>query len=229
MSQGNSSVMTSSSSGSSSSSSATKIGELIKRMNETTIKSCVIGISELKLHFIHKDFVHTALLLTDQKRSKLTNKTEGILIEYGNYPPDDTEGKKKEEDYVKNEEVIYRYGIQTGGLRYYTNTYEKFIEIFCDVGYIQLNVHKNNQISFSNFIEEIAPISEKKWIKEKYNPLSLNCQIFTCHSIDIMKPSYEKISIRKGKNSQNVSDEKIESIPPSNVLKTLKKYENEDE
>ena len=214
MSIGNSNVMFSSSSSSSSSSSATKVGKLIEEFNKTNIKSCVIGISKLKFHWLDKNICHTALLLTNKKRNKLEKSTEGILIEYGNYPPDQDEEKKTEEGYARDGQVIYRYGYEEGGLRYYTNTLEEYINKFCDVGYISLNVHKDNEISFSFLIEKIAPIKEKKWIKKNYNAVGnyffgrvLNCQTFTSHSIDIMKPTYEKVSISRGKDSSSVKEE----------------------
>lgn len=231
MSVGNSNVMFSSSSSSSSSSSATKIGDLIKKLDATTIKSCVIGISTLKFHWLSNSIAHTALFLSDIKRGKLNNNTEGILVEYGNYPPDDKEGKKKEEDYIKNGHVIYRYGEQ-GGLRYYTNTFGEYKDKFCDVGYVNLNVENDLQKSFSNFIELLSPISEKKWIKGKYVAVgslfskAYNCQTFVCHSIDIIKPKYDIFSISKGKNSKHISDDNKESIVPSPVIATLKKYED---
>ena len=235
MSVGNSNVMLSSSSSSSSSSSATKVGDLIKKFDSKTIKSFVIGISKLKFHWLDKNIAHTALLITSKKRAKLDNETEGILIEYGYYPPDEEKAKKKEEDFVKDGNVIYRYGTQ-GGLRYYTNTFQEFKDKFCDIGYIALNVHKDNQISFNFLIEKIAPKDEQKWIKGKYNAAgyllfgkALNCQTFTCHCIDVMRPTYEITFIKKGKESSNVSDDKLEYIIPDDVKKTLKKYEDEDE
>ena len=235
MSVGNSNVMLSSSSSSSSSSSATKVGELINKFNSTTIKSFLIGISKLKFHWLDKNIAHTALLITNKIRSKLDNKTEGILIEYGYYPPDEEKAKKEEENFVKNGHVIYRYE-KEGGLRYYTNTLKEFKDKFCDVGYIELKVPKDNQISFNFLIEKIAPITEKKWIKKKYNAVGyllfgkvLNCQTFTCHCIDVIRPIYEKTFIKKGNESLFVSDDKIESIIPDDVIKTLKNYEDKDE
>jgi hypothetical protein len=233
MSVGNSNVMLSSSSSSSSSSSATKIGELITKFDETKIKSFVIGISKLKFHWLDKNIAHTALFLSNEKRGKLENKSEGILVEYGYYPPDEPNAKKKEEDFVINGQVIYRYG-EKGGLRYYTNTFEEFKDKFCDIGYIPLKLDKDKEITFNFLIEKIAPISEKKWIKEKYNAVgyllfgkALNCQTFTCHSIDVIKATYEKTIIRKGKESSYVSDDNLESIIPDDVKKTLKKYEED--
>jgi len=236
MSVGTSNVMLSSSSSSSSSSSATKIGNLLQLLDSKTIKSCVIGISKLKFHWLDKNFAHTALLLSDKKRNKLEDSTEAILIEYGYYPPDEKQAKEKEEKYIKDGHVIYRYGKTEGGLRYYTNTFKEFKDKFCDVGYLILNLKKNNQISFKFLIEKISPISEKKWIKQKYNAVgyllfgkALNCQTFVSHSIEVMRPTYEPIFIKKGKESSSVSDKNIESIIPDDVINALKKYEDEDE
>ena len=229
MSVGSSNVMPggSSSSSTSSSSAVTKVGELIKEFNKTTITSFVIGISKLPFHSVSKNFSHTSLFLSNKKRGLLKKSTEGILIEYGSYPPDEEKAKKEEEDYIKNEHVIYRYGDKEGGIRYYTNTFEEFLDKFCDVGYISLNLKE--EMSFSYFIDQIAPIYEKKWIKQNYNFRSFNCQTFTSHCIDAMKPEYDITFIEKGKNSPSISDTKKESIVPDNVLKTLKKYEDNDD
>lgn len=235
MSVGNSNVMFSSSSSSSSSSSATKVGELIKNLDKTTIKSCVIGISELSFHFINKNFAHAALFLSDKKRSKLDNNTEGVLIEYGNYPPDDPKSKKTEEDYVKDGHVIYKYEFAEGGVRYYTNTFEEYKNKFCDIGYISLNINKYEQKNCSSVIEKIAPKSEKIWIKKNYNAIAilsgktLNCQTFICHCIDILKPTYESTFITKGIKSSSISEENKESIIPGDIKAVLKKYEDGDE
>ena len=233
MSTGNSNVFFSSSSSSSSSSSATtKVGDLIKKIDQTKIKSCVIGISTLKFHWLSNDIAHTALFISDIKRGKLANDSEGILIEYGNYPPDEPEGKKKENDFAKSGDVIYRYGVEKGGLRYYTNTFGEYRNSFCDVGYISLNVEKDELKTFSYLIDKLAPKSEEIWIKAKYLATCffgkpLNCQTFVSHSIDIIKPKYESICIIKGTNSKNVSDDKKESIVPNAVMITLKKYEED--
>ena len=231
MSVGSSNVMPggSSSSSTSSSSAVTKVGELIKEFNKTTITSFVIGISKLPFHSVSKNFSHTSLFLSNKKRGLLKKSTEGILIEYGSYPPDEEKAKKEEEDYIKNEHVIYRYGEKEGGIRYYTNTYKEFIDKFCDIGYILLNLNKDKEMSFSYFIENIAPIAEKKWTKNNYKLLSFNCQTFTNHCIDKMQPEYENTFIVKGKNSQSISDFNKEIIVPSCVLETLQKHEVKEE
>lgn len=217
-----------------SSSRVTKVGELINKLEKESIKSCLIGISSLKFHNISKNIVHAALLLSDKKLNELVKekKTKGILIEYGNYPPDEENAKKEEKDYIKNGHVIYRYGEREGGIRYYTNTSEEFIKKFCDVGYISLNIEKENQATFSFLIEEIAPISEKKWIKKNYMSVNLigsafNSQTFICHCLDILKPVYHIFSVTKGKSSISISDDKKESIIPAYILNTLRKYKDE--
>ena len=229
MSVGSSNVMPggSSSSSTSSSSAVTKVGELIKEFNKTTIKSFIIGISQLKYHSLNKNIAHTALFLSNKKKGKYKTKTEGILIEYGSYPPDEEKAKKEEEDYIREGHVIYRYGDKEGGIRYYTNTNEEFLDKFCDVGYIILNLKE--EMSFSYFIDQIAPIYEKKWIKQNYNFRSFNCQTFTNHCIDKMQPEYENTFIVKGKNSQSISDFNKETIVPSCVLETLQKHEVKEE
>ena len=213
----------------------TKIGDLIKIMDNSPIYTFIIGISSLKFNSLNKNIVHTAILLTTKRKNEIMrgkcNYTEGILIEYGNYPPDVLEAKKEEEDKRKNGLVIYRYG-DKGGLRYYTNTFGEYRNSFCDVGYISLNVEKDELKTFSYLIDKLAPKSEEIWIKAKYLATCffgkpLNCQTFVSHSIDIIKPKYESICIIKGTNSKNVSDDKKESIVPNAVMITLKKYEED--
>ena len=225
MSNGTSSIMFSSSS--SSSSSATKIGVLIDKMGQTPIHSCIIGISQLKFHSLSNNISHAALLLTTEKRSSIIREncesTEGILIEYGNYPPDESEAKKKEEDNIKKNLVIYRYE-EKGGLRYYTNTISFFRKNFCDVGCAVLQIPQLNQNTFSVLIDLLAPKNDMKWIKENYNAINLikksnNCQDFVCHSIDILKPTYDVGSITNNN----------EGIFPDSIIKTLSQYEKDDE
>ena len=227
-----SSIMRSSSSSSSSSSSATKIGVLINKMGQTPIHSCIIAINSIKGNDYHHNIAHTALLLTTKNRKEIMKgqcqNAEGILIEYGNYPPDEPKAKIEEEDNIKNNLVIYRYE-EKGGLRYYTNSIEFFLQKFCDVGYVTLDIDKDNQKSFKNLIDIMAPLSENKWIKENYNLTDLvfkksqNCQDFVCHAIDILKPIYDVSYIKKGKKcSKDVNEQ---NIIPDCILKILNKYE----
>ena len=215
----------SSSSSISGSSASTKIGDLIEQyeIKKAPIKSCIIGISKLSLHWLNNNIAHTALFLSDEKHNQIKEEKEGIIIEFGFYPPEKGEEKKKEEDYIKNGQVIYRYEKQ-GGLRYYTNNYKNFIDFFCNVGYIKLNIYKDNYMTFSTFIDKIASISEKKWIKSNYESTNFNCQNFTADSIDVLKPTYDK-NIVKGKN-ENFDGNNIENIIPNKVKNKLKEYED---
>ena len=215
----------SSSSSISGSSASTKIGDLIEQyeIKKAPIKSCIIGISKLPLHWLHHNIAHTALFLSDEKHNQIKEEKEGIIIEFGFYPPEKGEEKKKEEDYIKNGQVIYRYE-KLGGLRYYTNNYKNFKEFFCDAGYIKLNIYKDNYMMFSTFIDKIASISEKKWIKSKYNGINFNSQDFIADSIDILKPCYDQ-NIVKG-NDVKVDEKNIENIIPDKIKNILKKYED---
>ena len=189
------------------------------------IKSCIIGISKLPLNCLHPNIAHTALFLSEVKYNKLFEEKVGIIIEFGYYPPEKGEEKRKEEENIKNGQVIYRYGKELGGLRYYTNNYKNFREFFCDVGLVKLYIDPGNYMMFSYFIDKIASISEKKWIKSKYSIINFNSQDFIVDSIDILKPIYDK-NIIKGKNSK-VDENNIENIIPDKIKKKLKKYEEE--
>ena len=216
----------SSSSSISGSSASTKIGDLINQfeIKKAPIKSCIIGISKLPLHWLHHNIAHTALFLSDEKHNQIKEEKEGIIIEFGFYPPEKGEEKTKEEDFIKNGQVIYRYEKELGGLRYYTNNYKNFKEFFCDAGFVKLNIDKDNYKTFSVFIDKIASISEKKWIKSKYHSVNFNCQDFTADSIDVLKPTYDK-NIIKGKN-EKFDEKNIENIIPDKVKNILKKYED---
>ena len=214
-------------SSSNSSNSAIKIGDLVKEFDKTSIRSCVIGISKIAGYTYTRQCVHTALLLSD-KKSKTFEKErgKGILIEYGNYSPNVNDDEKK---YVKEGYVIYRYG-EKGGLRYYAHYFNKFIDEFSDIGYIPLDIDKHNSISFSYLLDKIAPKNENKWIQRNYNSVgilkqTLNCQTFTAHALDIIKPRYDSRLISKGKETVCEFDKDNESIVPIDVLNILKKYD----
>ena len=191
-------------------------------IRETAIKFCIIGISSLPLHWLHHNIAHTALFLSDEKHNQIKEEKEGIIIEFGFYPPEKGKEFYKEKEYINNGKVIYRYGCELGGLRYYTNNYENFKKFFCDVGMIKLNININNYMNFSAFIDKIASISEKKWIKSKYNSAYFNSQNFIADSIDILKPIYDK-NIIKG-NNEKVDEKNIEDIIPDMIKKKLKEY-----
>ena len=194
-------------------------------IKKAPIKSCIIGISKLPLNCLQPNIAHTALFLSEVKYNKLFEEKVGIIIEFGYYPPEKGEEKRKEEENIKNGQVIYRYGKELGGLRYYTNNYKNFREFFCDVGLVKLYIDPGNYMMFSYFIDKIASISEKKWIKSKNNGINFNSQDFIVDSIDILKPIYDK-NIIKGKNSK-VDENNIENIIPDKIKKKLKKYEEE--
>ena len=217
-------------SSSNSSNSAIKIGDLVKEFDKTSIRSCVIGISKIDGYNISHNCVHIALLLSDKKSKEFVKKGggKGILIEYGNYSPNVNDDEK---NYVNNGYVIYRYG-EKGGLRYYAHYFNKFIDEFSDIGYIPLDIDKHNSISFSYLLDKIAPKNENKWIKRNYNSIgifkqTLNCQTFISHALDTMKPRYDPRFISKGKKTVFETDKDKESIIPIDVLKILKKYEND--
>ena len=211
----------------------TKFGHSIEKLSFFPINSLIIGFSSLNFHSLNPNFSNSAILFTSKKRKEIMKgickDTEGILIEYGFYSPDTHKPNKKEEENITKSLVIYRYG-EKGGLRYYTNTIDYFINNFCDVGYITLNISKDKQCSFLNLIDKLAPLSENKWTKENYNEISIikksqNSNDFVCHVIDILKPPYDKIYIVTRQLSESINYDNIESIIPDSILKILKKYE----
>ena len=217
---------------SSSACSFPKIEDLVKQINEKPIYSLVIGFSQIHFYSLNHNFVHASLFLTTYKTNELflekNKNVDGILLEYGNYPLDGTYDKKIEDYEIKNGLKIYRYEGQ-GGLRYYACEFEYFIKRFGDAGYITLDISKENNYTFPNLIDKLAPLSENKWIKENYNMIGIfkksqNSQDFVCHVIDILKPHYNKDNIKNGKYLETKSDSDKESIVPNSILKTLKKY-----
>lgn len=209
--------------------SGKSIQDLIKSFDKKTIKSCIVGVSKI----LFNNISHTSLFLSDLEANKLEKigdkEVDGIIIEYGYYDP-----KKNDDEWdnVDKGYVIYRYGRELGGLRYYTNTFTKYIIKFCDLAYIILDVNKDNQITFSYFIDQVAPIKEEKWIKKNYVftkdlfNKTFNCRTFTAHALNVIKPIYDKRLIKKGK-SASISKNKEETLIPNEVLKILKKYEDE--
>ena len=57
---------------------------------------------------------------------------------------------------------------------------------------------------------------------------TLNCQTFTAHALDIIKPRYDPRFISKGKETVSEFNKDKESIVPDNVLTILKKNEVND-
>ena len=216
-------------SSSKSTSSAFSVKDVITRWGNNTIASCVLGISKINFtsDYINK-ISHSALLLLDKNIDYDKDEDEkiqeelGILIEYGEYSPDMCSEEKK---YVKNGLVKYHYG-NKGGLRYYGKKYSEFIKVFGDIGYVDLNIHADNQISFNVFLEKVADIKENKWIKENYSiglTNNFNCQDFAVESLKLLKPYFNFANI-----NPNTSDlihkksykKKLEFVP-DNIMKEL--------
>lgn len=216
-----------SSSGSSSSSSSSTVSSKINELNKKKIVSCALGISKIKGYAINGNFVHAALLLIDTDCGK-GQRGDGILIEYGNYCPkmDENEFKK-----VQNKDVIYRYD-EKGGLRYYVINYDNFVKEFGDLCYVDMDIDNNRRVTFQYFIDTIAPKTEYKWIKNRYNVNPLegflgkgnhHCQIFSAEALKILKPSFrpKDIAIVGAQPPTNKID-----ILPGCIKKVLLKYLN---
>lgn len=215
-------------SSSKSTSSAFSVKDVITRWGNNTIGSCVLGISRINLasDYINK-ISHAALLLLDKNIDYDKDEDEkiqeelGILIEYGEYSPDMCSEEKK---YVEKGLVKYHYG-NKGGLRYYGKKYSEFIKVFGDIGYIDLNIHADNQITFNVFLEKIADVKENKWIKENYcaGLRNFNCQDFAVESLKQLKPYFNFANINP-KSSELINKKsfkkKLEFVP-DNILKEL--------
>lgn len=217
------------SSSKSSTSSATPVANVIKAWGNSTISSCVLGISKIgRASIISNNIAHAALLLLkeqisiEEEESDILNRT-GILIEYGDYSPDMCPTEK---DYADKGLVIYHYD-KKGGLRYYAKEYDKFSETFGDRGYIDLNIDSYNQMTFDYFINKIAKKENCKWIKEKYSVgfYNFNCQNFVIEALKELKPHfglgdvYPKDSTLAAKKSK----QKLDFIP-SNIKTEIMGY-----
>ena len=211
------------SSSKSSTSSAQPVQNLIKQIDKNSIITCVLGISSLNfLSSKINQMVHTSLLLLDVDYEDLATNKElpGILIEYGDYSPNMAADEEKN---TKKGFVEYHYGIK-GGLRYYVKDYFEFKNsAFCDQGFVILMIDECEQMTFSTFINLCAPENDEKWLKSKYSPYSHNCQNFSAHAINILKPIYSSIHIHLGTNTiGKVQNE--EKIIPDSIIKVLHKY-----
>ena len=219
------------SSSKSSTSSAFKVGEIIEKWGKTTIGACILGISKIN---IASDFYnkvsHSALLLLDrgldEENDEEIHNELGILIEYGDYKPNMCDGEK---NYVDKGFVVYRYE-DKGGLRYYGKKYGEFIEEFGSIGYVDLNIHVDKQMTFNTFLDKIAKLEDNKWINEKYKAVSitssLNCQDFTIEALNTLKPNFTKENIFP--NSIEFARKKtylkrLDFVPP-NIKAVLLKY-----
>ena len=142
----------------SSSSTSTPVSNIINDWGNFCIVSCVLGISKIGLTSnLNNKISHAAILLLKKEidydeddDTEILNEN-GILIEYGDYDSN----KYEEKVLVKKGLVIYHYG-DKGGLRYYIKKYSEFIKEFGDIGYIDLNIHVDNQITFNTFLNKVA-------------------------------------------------------------------------
>jgi len=164
------------------------VSQLIQKLDKTNIVSCVLAISQTNYFGnLTNRILHSALLLIDTDSEKNDeNRGYGILIEYGNFSP---EMSVEEDINVKDGNIIYRYGMK-GGLRYYSLNYSKFVKDFANIGYVSMDIDKKDQMTFSNFIEQCAPLLEKQWTKDNYSILRNNCHNFIIKAIRILKPHF---------------------------------------
>ena len=209
------------SSSNSSTSSAFAVNDVVMKMNQQSIKSCIIGISKINmLSETLKYMAHSDLLLLDTDSEETKEDSKGILIEYGDYSP---EMSKTEKNYVKNEYVKYRYD-NKGGLRYYVNTYKDFKKTFSDIGFIELDIKENNQMTFDNFIEKIAPNASEDWIQSKYSPYYHNCQYFIVEALKVLNPPFKtKDVFPKDPNLSETKEKKVTFIPKI-IISELNKH-----
>lgn len=223
----------SSSSSSSSGSSSNSIKDLVERLNNTKIISCAVGLSKIKGNSLSRDFCHASLLLYDQNADDdiAIEKIDGILIEYGDYYPNMSEEEKKK---VYNKQVIYHYN-DKGGLRYYGCNMNHFIEEFSDIGYISMAIKEDRRKTFTYFLEEIAPITDNTWTREKYKVNITNgfigkanhhCQIFVAEALKILRPSYKIKDINLIDNSYLAKGKKTDILPTSIKIVLEKLKEN---
>lgn len=209
----------------SSSSASTPVSNILNDWGNCCIVSCVLGISKIGLTSnLNNKISHAAILLLKKEidydeddDTEILNEN-GILIEYGDYDAN----KYEEKVLVKNRLVIYHYG-EKGGLRYYVKKYGEFIKEFGDIGYIDLNIHVDNQITFNTFLNKVAKPEENKWIKRNFSScFNFNCQTFVVEALKELKPHFNSYNIYpKDENLLGKkSKQKLEFIP-SNIKKQL--------
>jgi len=211
-------------------SSTRPTNDLIERLESLPIASCVLGISRIgKASPISNNIVHASLLLLNKEidydqDDEVDNNINGILIEYGNYSPNMSETEK---DSTKKGLVVYRYG-EKGGLRYYVKKYSEFIKQFADIGYIHLNINRDNQKDFVYFLANIAKKEDNKWIQSNYSVglSNFNSHTFVIEALKELKPFfiYENIfpcnsDLVRSKNAKK----KLEFVP-QNIMTELMKY-----
>lgn len=216
----------------SSSSSSTSVSDLISQWGNKAISSCVLGMSKIgKASYLAYKISHAAILLLTKKidydeddENEITNE-EGIVIEYGDYDPNADDQKKE----VQKGFVIYHYG-DKGGLRYYIKKYGEFIKEFGDIGYIDLNIHEDNQTTFNVFINKVAKLDDNKWIKKNYSAyFDYHCQTFAIEALKELKPYFKTSNIFP--NDINLARKKTKQkmeFLPSNLKQQLIKFHRKE-
>ena len=117
----------------------------------------------------------------------------------------------KETSNVKNDWVLYRYGMK-GGLRYYLKNYSEYLKEFGDIGYIDMDIDNEYQITFLDFIERCAPLNENQWTQRNFSVINYNSQTFTIKALEILKPNFSSSYIQL-RNSVNPKEKKINILP----------------
>ena len=211
----------------SSSSSSAPVSDIISQWKNSCIQSCVLGISKIGMTSnLSTKISHAAILLLnkeidyDEDDDNIILDTNGILIEYGEYDPNKDEEKNK----VKKGLVVYHYG-EKGGLRYYIKKYGRFIEEYGDIGYIDLNIHSDNQISFDTFLDKIAKLEDNKWTLNNYSAIyNFNCQNFAIEALHELNPHFVIGNIYpKDPNLAAKKSKKKLDFVPSNIKEELLK------
>jgi hypothetical protein len=215
----------------SSSSSSAPVSDIISQWKNSCIQSCVLGISKIGMTSnLSTKISHAAILLLnkeidyDEDDDNIILDTNGILIEYGEYDPNKDEEKNK----VKKGLVVYHYG-EKGGLRYYIKKYGRFIEEFGDIGYIDLNIHSDNQISFDTFLDKIAKLEDNKWTLNNYSAIyNFNCQNFAIEALHELNPHFVigNIYPKDPNLAAKKSKKKLDFVPSNIKEELLKLYKN---
>ena len=215
----------------SSSSSSAPVSDIISQWKNSCIQSCVLGISKIGMTSnLSTKISHAAILLLnkeidyDEDDDNIILDTNGILIEYGEYDPNKGEEKNK----VKKGLVVYHYG-EKGGLRYYIKKYGNFIEEFGDIGYIDLNIHSDNQISFDTFLDKIAKLEDNKWTLNNYSAIyNFNCQNFAIEALHELNPHFVigNIYPKDPNLAAKKSKKKLDFVPSNIKEELLKLYKN---
>ena len=199
----------------SSSSSSAPVSDIISQWKNSCIQSCVLGISKIGMTSnLSTKISHAAILLLnkeidyDEDDDNIILETNGILIEYGL--------------------VVYHYG-EKGGLRYYIKKYGNFIEEFGDIGYIDLNIHSDNQISFDTFLDKIAKLEDNKWTLNNYSAYwNFNCQNFAIEALHELNPHFVigNIYPKDPNLAAKKSKKKLDFVPSNIKEELLKLYKN---